>query len=480
MTTTNLQEHSLSLSPPTIWGFEPTEFHDRFWISQGIQVIREGERDTIDDGVIQYLLVPSRTLVIFEPRQIRKLHNLTRQGIVFFQIRATVDDEYREVAVATESRFERIQRVYRQDREVSLALTSDRGLARLWQSSIGGTEPWSILERQSTSRARYDSPIAGRIYNGGEVGDPARCLRDMMMTCPDPDAIVGRVTRLNGTVWADQEAQVTGDVRFVGPVWIGAGRQLEDESVVGPAILWDSPEARPEKTPRRWNTLRQSSSRRKPEKPRPATTLSTPRGQERSFYSVSKRAFDIVFVLGALIVTLPFYAVFMLVILIGDGWPCFFAHRRESVGGKVFPCFKFRTMKKNAEEIKARLMKENQVDGPQFFMTSDPRLIPCARLMRKYKIDEFPQFLNVLLGHMSVVGPRPSPFNENQFCPAWREARLSVRPGLTGLWQVMRTREEGLDFLEWIRYDIEYVEKASWRLDLWILLKTFKTLVKGS
>src|SRR6185437_7237673 len=80
---------------------------------------------------------------------------------------------------------------------------------------------------------------------------------------------------------------------------------------------------------------------------------------------------------------------------------------------------------------------------------------------------------------MSVVGPRPSPRKENQFCPPWREARLSVRPGITGLWQVMRTRQAGLDFQEWIRFDIQYVENVSWRLDLLIIWKTFAVLIRG-
>ncbi len=87
-----------------------------------------------------------------------------------------------------------------------------------------------------------------------------------------------------------------------------------------------------------------------------------------------------------------------------------------------------------------------------------PRLTRVGRLIRKYNLDELPQFFNVLVGDMSVVGPRPSPRKENQYCPPWREARLSVRPGITGLWQVKRTRRTGSDFQEWIKYDIEYVE----------------------
>jgi lipopolysaccharide/colanic/teichoic acid biosynthesis glycosyltransferase len=138
-------------------------------------------------------------------------------------------------------------------------------------------------------------------------------------------------------------------------------------------------------------------------------------------------------------------------------------------------------MRKDAEKIKEQLRKLNQADGPQFWMENDPRLTRVGRFLRRYNLDEFPQFFNVLVGHMSIVGPRPSPYRENQFCPAWREARLSVRPGITGLWQVRRTRRAGNDFQEWIRYDLEYVENASWLLDIKIIWRTVTTMIhKGT
>jgi lipopolysaccharide/colanic/teichoic acid biosynthesis glycosyltransferase len=136
-------------------------------------------------------------------------------------------------------------------------------------------------------------------------------------------------------------------------------------------------------------------------------------------------------------------------------------------------------MRKDAEKIKEKLAKQNQADGPQFFMENDPRLTRIGAFIRKTNLDELPQFFNVLAGHMSVVGPRPSPRRENQFCPAWREARLSVRPGITGLWQVNRTRIRGADFQEWIKYDIEYVENQGWLLDLRIIWKTILVFLRG-
>ena len=184
------------------------------------------------------------------------------------------------------------------------------------------------------------------------------------------------------------------------------------------------------------------------------------------------------FAAAALLLTLPLYPIVMIAIWLEDGRPFFFRHKRETLGGREFNCIKFRSMRKDAEQIKQQLAEQNQADGPQFFMDDDPRLTRVGRFIRRTYIDELPQFWNVLMGDMSVVGPRPSPFSENQFCPPWREARLSVKPGITGLWQVRRTRRQGLDFQEWIRYDIEYVQKASWLLDVRIILETIALVAR--
>ena len=283
-----------------------------------------------------------------------------------------------------------------------------------------------------------------------------------------PDATIVRAVRRDSNVWLDVDTHIPAAARFIGPVWVGAGRALDDRaSVVGPRVLWDDPSSRPEVESVQWEQIEPTSLQDRRIQPRPSS----------SFHRACKRAFDVVFAVLALLLTLPLYPLVVLAIWLEDGRPFFFTHRRETLGGREFSCIKFRSMRKDAEQLKRELVGQNQADGPQFFIANDPRLTRVGKFLRDWNIDELPQFVNVLLGHMSVVGPRPSPRLENQFCPPWREARLSVRPGITGLWQVMRTRRLGTDFQEWIKYDIEYVERANWRLDLWIISQTIRVLL---
>jgi lipopolysaccharide/colanic/teichoic acid biosynthesis glycosyltransferase len=116
------------------------------------------------------------------------------------------------------------------------------------------------------------------------------------------------------------------------------------------------------------------------------------------------------------------------------------------------------------------------MDGPQFKLHRDPRVTRVGRLLRTTNLDELPQLFNVVLGQMSLVGPRPSPFRENQVCVPWRQGRLSVRPGITGLWQVCRRDRASGDFHQWIYFDLLYVQHMSLWLDLKILVATVITL----
>jgi lipopolysaccharide/colanic/teichoic acid biosynthesis glycosyltransferase/carbonic anhydrase/acetyltransferase-like protein (isoleucine patch superfamily) len=195
----------------------------------------------------------------------------------------------------------------------------------------------------------------------------------------------------------------------------------------------------------------------------------------------AKRVIDIAGSLFALVVTMPLWPFVALGIKLNSpGGPIFYGAVRQGRGGKNFRCWKFRTMKPDAEKDQSKLRSKNEVDGPQFKMKHDPRIFRVGRILRKMNLDEIPQFWNVLIGQMSIVGPRPSPEKENQMCPAWREARLSVRPGITGLWQVSRKRDrDDTDFQEWIYYDVQYIKKQSVWLDLKIMFKTLVVAMGG-
>lgn len=196
-------------------------------------------------------------------------------------------------------------------------------------------------------------------------------------------------------------------------------------------------------------------------------------------FSMTKRAMDVAGAIPALFVGMFLFPIIALAIRINSPGPIFYGHVRQGRGGKNFKVWKFRTMVLNAEEIKRKLMLKNEVDGPQFKMKDDPRIFAVGKWLRRLNLDEVPQFFNVLIGQMSLVGPRPSPDRENQMCPAWREARLTVRPGITGLWQVMRKREGETDFQEWIYYDVQYIKKQSLWLDLKILARTIVVAAGG-
>ena len=198
-----------------------------------------------------------------------------------------------------------------------------------------------------------------------------------------------------------------------------------------------------------------------------------------SYAGCLKRIADIVAAITVLILFAPVFPIIALVIKLTSRGPVFFKDRRQGMHGKGFNCLKFRTMLVGSDKIQEKLRVLNQADGPQFKMADDPRLSTVGRFLRDTYIDEVPQFLNVLLGQMSVVGPRPSPGSENTLCPYWRDARLSVRSGITGLWQVCRTRQTMKDFQEWIHYDTKYVRDLTLRMDLWICWQTVKKMVRN-
>ena len=189
-----------------------------------------------------------------------------------------------------------------------------------------------------------------------------------------------------------------------------------------------------------------------------------------------KRALDITVAALSLGILTPLFVVVAAVIWLESRGPIFYGDKREGLRGRVFGCWKFRTMYTGAHLAQRDLNALDHTDGPHFKVDRDPRVTRVGRFLRATNLDEIPQLLNVLLGQMSLVGPRPSPFRENQICVPWREARLSVRPGVTGFWQVCRHDRSAGDFHQWIEYDLLYVQHLSFWLDLKILAATLLTL----
>jgi lipopolysaccharide/colanic/teichoic acid biosynthesis glycosyltransferase len=459
--------HQRLEAPRTIWGLDPLALHHRHWAALGVQVVRQGEPSEIVNHAELYLLTDPRSLVLFKMSAVMDVLNWIKPQVLFLRLHDGRDRGYREKVITdTDNRFIRFQRIYHGSEDLRLAravLTPDRDVAQLWQSSPDPLTGWRRLRRYLPRRDRSTLSIEGSVFDRSLDREIALFLRDLTQVWKTPDSTIGRAKLYEPRVWCDPQSKIDPEARFIGPVWVGAGRTVSSGTpVVGPAILWDDPEARPPVEDIQWLTI----------EPREIPAETRVHNNITALDRILKRGFDILFSIIGLALTIPIYPLVMLAIWLEDGRPFFFAHRRETLGGKEFPCIKFRSMRKDAEKLKAQLKAQNQADGPQFYIEQDPRLTRVGRLLRKYNIDEFPQFFNVLVGHMSIVGPRPSPHVENQFCPPWREARLSVRPGITGLWQVHRTRRSGSDFQEWIKYDLEYVETQTLRLDIWIIWKT--------
>jgi exopolysaccharide biosynthesis polyprenyl glycosylphosphotransferase len=196
----------------------------------------------------------------------------------------------------------------------------------------------------------------------------------------------------------------------------------------------------------------------------------------RSLRMWVKRAVDVVVAATLLLLLSPLMLITALAVKLTSSGPVFFRQRRMTCGLEEFTLLKFRSMVADAEDRKATLTGSNESDGPVFKIRDDPRVTAVGRIIRRTSIDELPQLWNVLAGHMSLVGPRPLAVEELDEDFWWRKARLSVKPGLTGLWQI---NGRSTRFEDWVRYDLQYVENWSLREDLRILLKTIPAVFSG-
>jgi len=328
---------------------------------------------------------------------------------------------------------------------------------------------------------------------------------ELMMLEISGRSSTGLTSRGSG-VWAAEGCEIDPTARLVGPVVIQRGATIAaGASVIGPTVVGEGSRVGRSATVIRSvigsgvvlppqavlsGRIRladgmladdgdQPDGSRLPSclEPEPVTVQDSKEAHDRRrhFHLRIKRVIDVVIAFLALVVLSPLIAMVAILIKVTSPGSVFFVHWREREGGQRFPCLKFRTMVSDAHRSQRELYGQNELDGPQFKISNDPRLTSIGPFLRRTNIDEVPQLINVLLGQMSLVGPRPSPFRENQVCIPWRRARLSVPPGITGLWQLCRARDHGNDFHEWIYYDLEYVRDFSIWLDLKILFYTLLT-----
>lgn len=191
---------------------------------------------------------------------------------------------------------------------------------------------------------------------------------------------------------------------------------------------------------------------------------------EKVIYIFLKRIIDLVCSLIGIIALSPVFLIVGIIIKLDSKGSAIFSQKRVGKGGKEFKMYKFRSMVVNAEELKEKLLHQNEMSGPMFKMKDDPRITKIGKFIRKTSIDELPQLINVIKGDMSLVGPRPSLPKEVAKFEPWMMRRLDVKPGLTCYWQV--SGRNNIDFDDWMRLDIKYVQDRSIKLDIKLIFKT--------
>ncbi len=463
---------------PTIWGLSAGELHDAYWRARGVQCVRRGEPQKLNPAAELFLLTEPDQCVLFDLMAL--VDRLTWNGAVLTRLRLVDEEErsYGEQVVADEGgRVKRICRRYhaRTRGIYRVILTARPRIARIWLSASTRRDAWQRIRRSAGLSQIDNLRCTGSCFTTGQAHREARLISQLVELWPCPGQAIEGIDEVCNGVWSLRGTVPPADAALIGPVWLGRADDGQNQlELIGPgwtpdaetpphqhvvaARLRDIGEVEPANGPRDVGPVRPS----------------------RFGYLLAKRLLDIIVSGVGMVMVLPVFVVVALWILCDDGRPVLYGHTRQTRGGRPFRCWKFRTMYRDAEVMKQQCADQNVCDGPQFYIRNDPRLTRVGRILRRYYIDELPQLWNVFVGQMSLVGPRPSPDDENQISPTWREMRLSVRPGMAGLWQLERTRRPGLDFQEWIRYDIEYVRRANFWLDLKILVRTIWVVLFGS
>jgi len=365
--------------------------------------------------------------------------------------------------------------------------------------------PWtSLAEMRNALAARgilsRDLPLHDAVMNLGREDDMLAFSERFIVQAT---AGVGRASSADGVLYAGTRHDVHRSARLVGPVilqsgaiveegatvlgpaLIGAGARVGPGALVAQSVLASGALVGPGATVRHRVLVGATTMSTTPYRPvvadeAPMAMAPTPAGlgqevRRESAYANLKPVLEGALAILGLVLLSPLLLLIAILIKLESRGPVLYGHKREGKDGRVFRCWKFRTMFEGADARERELRARSHVDGPQFKIHGDPRITRIGRWLRPTSLDELPQLLNVSVGEMSLVGPRPSPFRENQLCVPWREGRLSVRPGITGLWQVCRHERASGDFHQWIQYDLLYVRHSSFTLDLKILMATIVT-----
>lgn len=321
----------------------------------------------------------------------------------------------------------------------------------------------------------------------------------------DAGARVSALASLSGPIRIAEGCRVDAGARIEGPASLGPGCHVRENAVVRRAILWsdveigsgasihDSVVASRCRVPANARVshafvldepARDGRSRHPAHPPRATATILHRNGRLRAAgrhrpadraYAVSKRVVDILLSSVLLIALVPVLCLIAVAIKLESRGPILYGSKRCGRLGRPFTMYKFRTMRRDAHGMAAVLRDRTDVDGPMFKMRKDPRVTRVGRVLRRSSLDELPQLFNVLCGTMSLVGPRPLAMEEMSCSPSWRDCRLSVKPGITGQWQVSGRSDVG--FRGWIEHDTHYVKHRSLWLDTKILLKTVGAVI---
>jgi len=341
------------------------------------------------------------------------------------------------------------------------------------------TDPSGLLalSDKAVTDAIHGPPPSGFVRRSETVLVGARCQ-------------IHPSARLIGPVVVHDHAIINRGATMIGPVVIGGHARVGENAVVAQGVVWTHgrvPDGAAVRhtivngsyTGQKHRDAVEFARRRRPRMVgawEPSVGDIRTATDERRLYLTIKWLSDTILASIALVVLSPLFLLLAIGILLDSRGSVFYRDKREGKDGREFDCLKFRSMSADAHRRQRELYGRSLVDGPQFKVPDDPRVTRMGRLLRATNLDEVPQLINVAMGQMSLVGPRPSPFRENQICVPWRRARLSVRPGITGLWQICRHDRDAGDFHQWIAYDIAYVRNMSFWLDVKILLATVLTL----